>query len=61
MSVVALVLAAGRGMRFGSDKRRATLADGRSLLAHSVERARVVFDDVRVVLRDVWQIRSRAQ
>lgn len=52
MSVVALVLAAGRGTRFGSDKRRATLADGRSLLAHSVERARAVFDDVRVVLRE---------
>ncbi|WP_449434138.1 nucleotidyltransferase family protein [Pseudomonas putida] len=52
MSVVALVLAAGRGVRFGSDKRRATLADGRSLLAHSVERARSVFDDVRVVLRE---------
>ncbi|MCX2890947.1 MULTISPECIES: nucleotidyltransferase family protein [Pseudomonas] len=51
MSVVALVLAAGRGTRFGSDKRRATLADGRSLLAHSVERAKAVFDDVRVVLR----------
>ena len=30
----------------------ATLADGRSLLAHSVERARGVFDDVRVVLRE---------
>jgi molybdenum cofactor cytidylyltransferase len=52
VSVVALVLAAGRGTRFGSDKRRATLADGRSLLAHSVERARAVFDDVRVVLRE---------
>ncbi|MCE7762616.1 NTP transferase domain-containing protein [Pseudomonas putida] len=51
MSVVALVLAAGSGTRFGSDKRRATLADGRSLLAHSVVRARAVFDDVRVVLR----------
>ncbi|MFJ4348058.1 NTP transferase domain-containing protein [Pseudomonas sp. NPDC089401] len=51
MSVVALVLAAGRGTRFGSDKRRATLADGRSLLAHSVARARAVFGDVRVVLR----------
>ncbi|WP_338459633.1 nucleotidyltransferase family protein [Pseudomonas sp. TE3-3-F2023] len=51
MSVVALVLAAGRGMRFGSDKRRATLADGRSLLVHSVERAQAVFDDVRVVVR----------
>lgn len=52
MSVVALLLAAGRGTRFGADKRRATLADGRSLLAHSVQRARAVFDDVRVVLRE---------
>lgn len=52
MTVVALVLAAGQGSRFGADKRRATLPDGRSLLAHSVERALSVFDEVRVVLRD---------
>ncbi|NIF27290.1 nucleotidyltransferase family protein [Pantoea sp. Tr-811] len=52
MSVVALVLAAGRGVRFGADKRRAILADGRSLLAHSVARAQAVFADVRVVLRE---------
>ncbi|MBD9501272.1 nucleotidyltransferase family protein [Pseudomonas sp. PDM17] len=52
MTVVALVLAAGQGSRFGADKRRATLPDGRSLLAHSVECAQVVFDEVRVVLRD---------
>lgn len=52
MSVVALVLAAGRSVRFGADKRRATLDDGRSLLVHSVERACSVFGDVRVVLRD---------
>ncbi|AVH37763.1 CTP--molybdopterin cytidylyltransferase [Pseudomonas monteilii] len=52
VSVMALVLAAGSSTRFGSDKRRATLADGRSLLAHSVERARAVFDEVRVVLRE---------
>ncbi|MFJ2980793.1 MULTISPECIES: NTP transferase domain-containing protein [unclassified Pseudomonas] len=52
MKVVALVLAAGRSVRFGGDKRRATLADGRSLLAHSVERACSVFSDVRVVLRE---------
>ncbi|MCE5979843.1 nucleotidyltransferase family protein [Pseudomonas sp. JR33AA] len=51
MNVIALVLAAGSSVRFGADKRRATLADGRSLLAHSVARARAVFDDVRVVLR----------
>ncbi|WP_069942284.1 nucleotidyltransferase family protein [Pseudomonas putida] len=52
MSVVALVLAAGRSVRFGADKRRTLMADGRSLLVHSVERACAVFDDVRVVLRE---------
>ncbi|MNJ42698.1 Purine catabolism protein PucB [compost metagenome] len=52
MSVVALVLAAGQSSRFGADKRRAQLADGRSLLAHSVEHALAVFDDVRLVLRE---------
>lgn len=52
MSVVALVLAAGSSVRFGGDKRRALMADGRSLLVHSVERACAMFDDVRVVLRD---------
>ncbi|MFK0314414.1 nucleotidyltransferase family protein [Pseudomonas sp. NPDC090233] len=51
MNVVALVLAAGSSVRFGGDKRRATLADGRSLLVHSVERACAVFSDVRVVVR----------
>ncbi|EGB97302.1 MULTISPECIES: nucleotidyltransferase family protein [Pseudomonas] len=51
MSVVALVLAAGSSVRFGGDKRRALMADGRSLLVHSVERACAVFDEVRVVLR----------
>lgn len=48
--IVALVLAAGSARRFGSDKRQARLADGRSLLATSVANARRVFDDVRVVL-----------
>jgi molybdenum cofactor cytidylyltransferase len=51
VSVVALVLAAGQGSRFGADKRRAALGDGRSLLQHSVERALAAFDEVRVVLR----------
>ncbi|AYF88478.1 nucleotidyltransferase family protein [Pseudomonas sp. JS3066] len=50
-NVPALILAAGFGTRFGSDKRRATLADGRTLLAASLERARTVFDEVQVVLR----------
>jgi molybdenum cofactor cytidylyltransferase len=49
--VLALMLAAGQGRRFGSDKRIALLADGRSLLAASVERAQQVFGVVHVVLR----------
>ncbi|BAU72497.1 nucleotidyltransferase family protein [Metapseudomonas furukawaii] len=49
--VVALMLAAGFGRRFGSDKRRAVLADGRTLLAASLERARAVFEEVLLVLR----------
>jgi len=51
VTVVALVLAAGQGSRFGADKRRAVLGDGRTLLQHSVERALAAFDEVRVVLR----------
>ena len=50
-NVTALILAAGFGSRFGSDKRRATLADGRTLLAASLEGALRVFDDVHLVLR----------
>jgi molybdenum cofactor cytidylyltransferase len=49
--VLALMLAAGRGTRFGSDKRLARLPDGRSLLAASVEQALQVFAQVHVVLR----------
>jgi molybdenum cofactor cytidylyltransferase len=49
--VPALILAAGFGNRFGSDKRRATLADGRTLLAASLARAQAVFDEVHLVLR----------
>jgi molybdenum cofactor cytidylyltransferase len=50
--VVALLLAAGRGRRFGSDKRLARLSDGRGLLAASAERALQVFAEVHVLLRD---------
>jgi len=49
--VVALLLAAGRGRRFGSDKRLARLPDGRGLLAASAERALQVFAEVHVLLR----------
>lgn len=50
-TVLALVLAAGRGKRFGSDKRLARLPDGRGLLAASAERALQVFAEVHVLLR----------
>lgn len=49
--VLCLVLAAGQGRRFGSDKRLARLADGTTLLAASVARAREAFAEVRVVVR----------
>lgn len=51
MSTIALILAAGFGTRFGSDKRRVTLPDGRTLLGASLARAQAVFDEVHVVLR----------
>ena len=50
-TIPALILAAGFGNRFGSDKRRAALADGCTLLAASLGRAQAVFEEVHVVLR----------
>ena len=49
--VIGLVLAAGRSTRFAGDKRRARLADGRSLLEASLDSARQAFAEVWVVLR----------
>ena len=51
-TVLALVLAAGQGQRFGSDKRRAVLADGRPLLAATLMQAQRQFARVFVLLRD---------
>lgn len=48
---VALVLAAGRGKRFGSDKRLARLPSGQTVLAATVARVLTGFDQVHVVLR----------
>lgn len=47
----ALVLAAGRGRRFGSDKRVAVLPSGRRLLETTLTRVMEVFEDVWVVVR----------
>jgi molybdenum cofactor cytidylyltransferase len=49
--VIALVLAAGRSRRFGSDKRAARLPDGQSLLAATLALAQRNFPEVAVVLR----------
>ncbi|MBM7334408.1 MAG: NTP transferase domain-containing protein [Alcanivorax sp.] len=51
MKTLALIAAAGRARRFGSDKRRAPLADGRALLTATRARAGERFADVRVILR----------
>lgn len=49
--VAALMLAAGYSRRFGADKRRATLADGRSLLAASLALPCAALAEVWLVLR----------
>jgi molybdenum cofactor cytidylyltransferase len=46
-----ILLAAGRGRRFGSDKRRHVLPEGDSLLARSVRLYSAAFPDAVVVLR----------
>lgn len=48
----ALILAAGFGRRFGSDKRRHVLPDGTPLLAATVRRYAQVFDHIAVVIRE---------
>ncbi|GHB21447.1 hypothetical protein GCM10009038_20370 [Salinicola rhizosphaerae] len=49
--MVALIMAAGVGSRFGSDKRRARLPDGRTLLEATVDNAGQVFDRRALVVR----------
>lgn len=53
---MALVLAAGRARRFGSDKRQACLPDGRSLLQAVLQTQLEACGEVRVLLRpdDAW-------
>ncbi|MCQ6263063.1 nucleotidyltransferase family protein [Alcanivorax sp. MM125-6] len=50
-ATLAVIAAAGRGRRFGADKRRAPLADGRSLLSTTLARAGALFPRVAVVIR----------
>lgn len=50
-AIGALVLAAGRSRRFGSDKRRARLTDGTPVLTATLLRYAAVTGDLRVVLR----------
>lgn len=45
-----LILAAGQARRFGSDKRQAQLASGKSLLAHVLSQYRPALDQLWVVL-----------
>ena len=54
--VAALVLAAGRSTRFGSDKRQARLPDGRTLLEAVLQTQRQACDGVLALLRpdDHW-------
>ncbi|MGE4533090.1 nucleotidyltransferase family protein [Halomonas sp.] len=47
---LALIMAAGHSRRFGSDKRVATLNDGRTLLAATFQAACAAFKQVRVVV-----------
>ncbi len=51
LAVAALMLAAGYSRRFGADKRRAALADGRSLLTASLALPCAALDEVWLVLR----------
>lgn len=46
----AIILAGGRSRRFGGDKLRARLGDGRSVLAHAVDGAAAVADELVVVV-----------
>lgn len=48
--VVGLMLAAGRASRFGTDKRRARLTDGRTLLEASLANAATAFGELLLVV-----------
>jgi len=47
----AIVLAAGSSRRFGGDKRKATLPNGKMVIQQSIETVLACFDEVTLVLR----------
>ncbi|NIB43979.1 nucleotidyltransferase family protein [Pseudomaricurvus alkylphenolicus] len=49
--IAGILLAAGRGSRFGGDKLLAPLADGRTMIEHSAERFFGAFDNAVCVVR----------
>lgn len=49
--VIAIVLAAGQGSRFGGDKLLAKMTDGRSVIEHTMESVVAVFDQCLCVVR----------
>ncbi|KGM40921.1 hypothetical protein JY96_15070 [Aquabacterium sp. NJ1] len=51
MSIAGLILAAGRGTRFGADKRLACLPDGRTLLEAALARHAGISQPLLIVLR----------
>lgn len=51
MSIAGLILAAGRGTRFGADKRLARLPDGRTLLEVTLARHAGISQPLLIVLR----------
>ncbi len=51
MSIAGLILAAGRGTRFGADKRLARLPDGRTLLEVALARHAGISQPLLIVLR----------
>jgi len=49
--VVGVILAAGKSTRFGTDKRKSILPNGRSVLEQTISNARASLDQILVVLR----------
>ncbi|MCY4565494.1 MAG: NTP transferase domain-containing protein, partial [Gammaproteobacteria bacterium] len=49
----AVILAAGASSRFGSDKRRFALADGRTMLETALATYQTAFDEIFLVLKPI--------